>query len=229
MSADSIDRLLGGFLSPVEVLVLAAIIALVSGYLGSYLAERGRSRATRDDFDEVKRRLEESTEVSSRVEAMVSRGLWVEQQRWEFRHRVYLRLIELLASARTTLHEVWKLELEDPPTHDLSDDAKEKRLQELFGESSRLKEAVKQELDLRGRLFLSAAALEAIERYLDAEELRILSIQREIASGPGQAAMVTSWHLHLESEVTAAWKAYEEIVAAAKRDLLLERELAPGA
>jgi hypothetical protein len=41
--------------------------------------------------------------------------------------------------------------------------------------------------------------------------------------------MITSWHLYLESEVAAASEAYDEIVAAAKEDLLLDRELAAGA
>ena len=60
----------------VSTLVLAAstgAIGLLSGWLGAYLKVKGENLATKEDFREILRRVEENTRVVEQVKASVAR------------------------------------------------------------------------------------------------------------------------------------------------------------
>lgn len=126
-----LPEMLRGVFPPVVVGVIVMLGSFVGAYLAAYFQERGRNRATREDFDEIKRQLQETAEINSRVDAVMSRGLWVEQKRWEFREAVYLKLLELLTDAQKALTNVYKLDLEDPPRHNLEEKEKSARVKEM--------------------------------------------------------------------------------------------------
>lgn len=77
-------------MGPIETLVVTLVGAGVGAYFGSYLRQKGKNLATREDIDKIARETEA-------IKAQISGELWVQQKRWDFKHQVYVRLLESLA------------------------------------------------------------------------------------------------------------------------------------
>jgi hypothetical protein len=69
------------------VVGVAALIAGLAAYLGSYLQTRGQRRAIAESLGSIERKTEE-------IKAEVSGGLWLKQRRWDLRRDVYSQLLE---------------------------------------------------------------------------------------------------------------------------------------
>ncbi len=71
-------------------LVAIAVVAGLSAYLGTYLREKGRNLATKEDVDKITRATEE-------IKAQISSQQWVKQRRRELQLDVVKDLNKLLA------------------------------------------------------------------------------------------------------------------------------------
>ncbi len=69
------------------------VLTALAAYLGSYAAEKGKRRATREDSDRIRDELERTTRALKEIEAKISLGIWQEQKRWDERRDAYTRLL----------------------------------------------------------------------------------------------------------------------------------------
>jgi hypothetical protein len=95
-------------MSPLE-LVLVFVIAGAGAYLGSYLREKGKNLATREDVERITRTTEE-------IKAEISGQMWEVQTRWSFKRDLYIRLLEGLGDAGFAMRQLAFLDekLKDP-------------------------------------------------------------------------------------------------------------------
>lgn len=64
-----------------------ALVAGVGAYFGTYLREKGKNLATKEDIQVLTRKTEE-------IRTELSGGLWLEQRRWDMKRELYSVLLE---------------------------------------------------------------------------------------------------------------------------------------
>ena len=179
----------------IDLLSIAAV-AGVGAYLGAYLRKKGENRAIHEDIDRVVRATEE-------LRSQISGDLWVRQKRWEFRREVYSALIEGLDEVvrSTTLYSVHTFNTD---SSDPGWDEKHKELTERRAVAHR---------SLR-----KARALAGV--FLPEPTVRILDDMERAQTGKLRFGEVFDLEEALSTESREARKAYDELIAAARRDLL---------
>jgi hypothetical protein len=98
--------------TPLEI-ILVFVLAGAGAYLGSYLREKGKNLATREDVDRLVRATEE-------IKAEIAGGLWLEQNQWSFRAETYKQLLESLGDLLSALKQMmysaeWRPKIQDRP------------------------------------------------------------------------------------------------------------------
>lgn len=81
-------------------------VALFGGagaYLGTYLREKGKNLATREDIDRVVRKTEE-------IKAEVGAEAWLREKRWAIKWECYSEIVESLGELHTLISESIALE-----------------------------------------------------------------------------------------------------------------------
>src|SRR5438876_3864386 len=97
------------YLNPFIIFVLSLAAAGIGAYLGSYLREKGKNVATREDIDRVVRKTED-------IKAQITGDLWERQNRWAFKRDLYIRLLENLGIAYKALDRLYDAETNRPTT-----------------------------------------------------------------------------------------------------------------
>jgi hypothetical protein len=82
----------------VSLWLVIAIAAIAAGgaYLGSYLQEKGRNLATREDLDRIVNQVQQLTRATEEIKAQISGELWVQQERWKRRSELYVEILRIL-------------------------------------------------------------------------------------------------------------------------------------
>jgi len=76
-------------MSPLEIL-LVPILGAAGAYIGSYLREKGKNLATREDLDKIVIQVERTTKVTEEIKASISGEQWVRQKRWDAKYQMLL-------------------------------------------------------------------------------------------------------------------------------------------
>jgi hypothetical protein len=82
------------------VYALLIICACLGSYFGSYLGEKGKNTATKEDIEAI------TAKVEAVKQSLASRG-WVRQQQWVNREKHYLQILTHLSVMRTQLAELY--------------------------------------------------------------------------------------------------------------------------
>jgi hypothetical protein len=84
--------------------ILAFAVGLFSGsFLPSYMREKGKNLATKEDIEELARQTGILTQTTKEIEARISIGVWSKQQRWDLQKTALLDSLKDLATAETFL------------------------------------------------------------------------------------------------------------------------------
>jgi hypothetical protein len=84
--------------------ILAFAVGLFSWFfLPSYMREKGKNLATKEDMQELARQTEILTQTTKEIQARISIGVWSKQQRWDIQKTALLDSLKELASAETFL------------------------------------------------------------------------------------------------------------------------------
>lgn len=179
------------------------LIAGGGAYLGSYLREKGRNLATREDLNGVLTQLRETTRTTEEIKTHFSGALWVEQARWDLKRDLYYRLLENLDETKRSIRNLLDVFQSWPDSDALQ--------QEWERKQARAEERLDRALAEIHR----ARAVSAI--VLSDQALEVLDELYRARKPTGRAEEADEW---LEHEVAATNKAYALLVEAAKRDLL---------
>src|ERR1700685_4390099 len=84
--------------------ILAFAVGLFSGsFLPSYLREKGKDLATKEDIQELATQTGILTQTTKEIEARISISVWSEQQRWDLQKTALLDSLKDLSAAETFL------------------------------------------------------------------------------------------------------------------------------
>ena len=103
MSAEQIENIIKqvlerGLTPELWVYVLIGGVVFLSGFAGSYMGQKGKNYATKEDFDEILDQLKETTKITEEIKAQISKEEWLEKKKWEYKQGIYAELISLLHS-----------------------------------------------------------------------------------------------------------------------------------
>src|SRR3984957_17133897 len=84
--------------------ILAFVVGLFSwSFLPSYMRDKGRNPATKEDLQELARQMGILTQTTKEIEARISVSVWSKQQRWDIQKTALLDSLKDLAPAETFL------------------------------------------------------------------------------------------------------------------------------
>jgi hypothetical protein len=133
--------------------VVGLIGAGVGAFLGAYLSEKGKNRATREDVDRLARAVEE-------MKSEITGDLWLRQRKWDFKREIYSGMLQHLAAVRhsAVVAEATLLVCGEPTSGQIHADlvALMLGIKDTIGELRKLTSI--------GALFLSQAAITAVEQ-----------------------------------------------------------------
>ena len=78
------------------------VVAVAGAYVGSYLREKGKNLATKEDLEAIVDQVRQTTKATEDIKAQIGAEMWVEQERWKLRRDLYMRLLENLGQVRTS-------------------------------------------------------------------------------------------------------------------------------
>jgi hypothetical protein len=84
-----------------------ALFAGVGAYFGTYLREKGKNLATKEDIDLIVRKTEE-------IKAEVSAEAWLRQKRWDRKWECYVEMVRSLGEIHTLIRESMMLNPNSP-------------------------------------------------------------------------------------------------------------------
>jgi len=178
--------------------------AAIGAYVGSYLREKGRNLATREDMDNIVVQLRKTTEATEDIKAQISGDLWLRQNRWHFKKDLYARLLENLDTAHRALDNLLDAEMNHPPAES---EARKGWLASQREKSSEALEDVHRATAV-AMVMLNSEAVSSLSRLED--EL-------------GKAAQgADSLFELLDAQVATVKEAFDALKIAAKADLQLE-------
>lgn len=87
--------------------VIIAVVSLVSGLIGafgaSYIKEKGKNYATKEDFDALLEQTKLTTHETEAIKASIGKSGWRESKQWELRYTIYTEILQSLAEWRIAL------------------------------------------------------------------------------------------------------------------------------
>jgi hypothetical protein len=177
-----------------STLFVIALVAGMGAYFGSYLREKGKNLATKEDVDRIVRKTED-------IKAEITGDLWERQNRSMFKRDVYVRLLENLGIATMALDRLWDAETV------FSGLESETRKKWLAGQRDKLSTALEEIHRTTGVAAVilnpdSVAALANLQNAL--------------------AEVHESYFDYIDEQLAAVKDAYVRIREAAKTDLVLE-------
>lgn len=237
-----IERVVGQKLefSPLTYLLGAVVTFLAScfgGYFSSYFKKTGEISAISKSLSETNKQLSEQARAVEEVKSELSKEVWIEQQKWEFKRDLYLPIMKLLIEivkkcelAETHLDQVRKIDTEDCDEWEERKDALVNKAERIYQEEVG---PLSDELELlilqKGRLFFDEEVLSLLDTYFKAEELRRKgaweSFRNDLEAGVAiydDQGSYDSYEHSLYHKNVAAKAAYEKILQTAKVDLAIK-------
>ena len=192
-------------LTILNFLVLAGIVVvgwLVKSYIPKYLNKKAENFATKEDFSQLLELEKTTTREIESIKGQISKGVWIDQRRWDLKRELYAELLE-------TFHELRKTTANVAATYSPEQDQEfiERNKEFYDGQKTRQREL----LDEAGRL-TAVAALIIHEKALGTiDSFRKESILLGAEDDP---------YKYMLSLTDSADRAYRILLSEARTDLL---------
>jgi hypothetical protein len=69
--------------------LVALLVGALGAFLGAYLSQKARDRATNENFAEVLKQLRKSTRDTEQIKSAISSKGWIDQQAWSQKRQIY--------------------------------------------------------------------------------------------------------------------------------------------
>ncbi|MEW8626869.1 MAG: hypothetical protein AB2551_14020 [Candidatus Thiodiazotropha sp.] len=192
-------------LTVLNFMVLAGVIVigwLVKSFIPKYLNKKAENFATKEDFNQLLELEKSTTREIESIKGQISKGVWIDQRRWDLKRELYANLLE-------TFHELRKTTANVAATYSPDQDKEfMKRNKDFYdGQKARQREL----LDEGGRLTAIAALV------IDEKALGTLDSFRKESILLGTEDDPYKYMLSLSN---SADRAYRLLLSAARADLL---------
>jgi len=197
-------------------LILVAVVGLFVLYLRSYVQEKGKNLATKEDFQKLLDQTRQLTSETEQIKARISHQLWDRQATITLKRDMYFRLLSAIGELKKALVEQKGLEVLRR-TRDLADAKYALDLQAKRAESNTKFDQAVTELVRAANiapLVIPDHAYAALERY-------VISVA-EIPRGENVDIVV-----NLEQQLQALERTTLELIAEARKDLGIPQSTNP--
>lgn len=157
--------------------LVVIVHGLIAAYLFTYIKKKASDLATKENLEDLKLQLHETTTVVKSTEQHIISDVWVAQQRWEIKKEFYSNA---LANFETILDALRVVENSLKPSENDRPQPSKTRVNKINELIKSTNARLKNEVKTIGALFLDKEVLSAIDRYLKAEERRQARIDLEL-------------------------------------------------
>lgn len=193
---------------------------LIAAYLFTYIKKKASDLATKENLEDLKLQLHETTTVVKSTEQNIMSDVWVAQKRWEIKKEFYSNA---LANFETILDALKVVENYLKP----SESDRPQPSKTLVIEKEKMIESAnsvrENEVKTIGTLFLDKEVLCAIDKYLKAEERRRAKIDLELldpdCTDPNVGEEYHSWSSYICHQLNECMEAHKLLVEYAREDL----------
>lgn len=156
-----VDAIRDGAASPWWIYALAILLSTAGAYFGSYIRQKGETRANNENFDDLREQLRKTTHDTEFIKNSLSGRTWLTQQQWEIRETHYVGLLTHLTKLKLSLQDRYAKYSSPGSEYDqeISETPHFQRLERIGSEAY---QAIR-ELIGPASIFLSAKAIDALE------------------------------------------------------------------
>ena len=200
--------------------LVVLVHGLIAAYLLTYIKKKASDLATKENLEDLKLQLHETTTVVKSTEQHIMSDVWVAQKRWEIKKEFYsnaLANFEIILDALKVVENSLKPSENDRPQPSKTLVSEKEKM--IKSANSMLENEVK----TIGTLFLDKEVLSAIDRYLKAEERRQAKIDLELldpdCTDPSVGEEYHSWSSYICHQLAECIEAHRLLVEYAREDL----------
>lgn len=157
--------------------ILAAVYTLSTLYLTSYIKIKAKDLATKENLENLKLQLHETTVLTKSIEQHITSDVWVAQQRWQIKKDFYS---DALAKFEMIVDGLRLIELSVRGGDDDYEAAPSSKIKEKQQAITRANTELEHQLQTIGVLFLDSVVVDSIYNYLNAERTRRGRLEQEL-------------------------------------------------
>ena len=158
-------------------LIVAAFYTVSTVYLTSYIKKKAKDLATKENLENLKLQLHETTVLTKSIEQHITSDVWVAQQRWQIKKDFYS---DALAKFETIVDGLRLIELSVRGSDDNYEAAPSSKIKEKEQAITRANTELEHQLQTVGVLFLDSVVVDGINNYLNAERTRRGRLEQEL-------------------------------------------------
>ena len=158
-------------------LIVAVSYTVSTVYLTSYIKKKAKDLATKENLENLKLQLHETTVLTKSIEQHITSDVWVAQQRWQIKKDFYS---DALAKFETIVDGLRLIELSVRGSDDNYEAAPSSKIKEKEQAITRANTELEHQLQTVGVLFLDSVVVDGINNYLNAERTRRGRLEQEL-------------------------------------------------
>mgnify|MGYP001250335590 CR=1 FL=1 len=158
-------------------LIVAVFYTVSTVYLTSYIKKKAKDLATKENLENLKLQLHETTVLTKSIEQHITSDVWVAQQRWQIKKDFYS---DALAKFETIVDGLRLIELSVRGSDDNYEAAPSSKIKEKEQAITRANTELEHQLQTVGVLFLDSVVVDGINNYLNAERTRRGRLEQEL-------------------------------------------------
>lgn len=88
------------------IAIISFFMAGLGVFISSYIKEKGKNYATKEDFQELLNQTKRTTKETESIKLEISKHGWLESKQWELRFKVYSEILQSLSEWRVAIKQV---------------------------------------------------------------------------------------------------------------------------
>lgn len=202
-------------------LIVVGLYAASTVFLTSYIKKKAKDLATKENLENLKLQLHETTVLTKSIEQHITSDVWVAQQRWQIKKDFYS---DALAKFETIVDGLRLIELSVRGSDDNYEAAPSSKIKEKEQAITRANTELEHQLQTVGVLFLDSVVVDGINNYLNAERTRRGRLEQELLdpSSSGQIEIgeqLYNYSSYLSHQLSECSKAQDLLRKFAREDL----------
>ncbi|MDO7084755.1 hypothetical protein WNY51_00175 [Pseudocolwellia sp. AS88] len=203
--------------------IVQLLVTCAGLYFKQYLIKKGDIKATNENFNQLKKQLDETTVLTKSIEGKLTNKAWLHQKRWEIKKDFYMESLTLFNTMNSHFNIILghlfhisdgKLSIDEINELD-------NKIDHGLNVISSLKDKLKGIVALQGAIFLGESTLTAINKFIDPHNNEFMDpfINRDMFSGLSSSNELKNDFLN--QLIGSCNIAREELLREAKKDLNL--------
>ncbi|WP_320151113.1 hypothetical protein [uncultured Tolumonas sp.] len=90
----------------ISLIIVCALSGFFGAFFSSYIKQKGKNFATKEDFNDLKSQTADLAEVTEAVKTEIASNSWKASKKWELQYKIYIEVLEALSTWRMSIQKI---------------------------------------------------------------------------------------------------------------------------